>query len=135
MKKKLVYVLIVLLVLSISATFAYITTQFKTNNATIKISTQENVYAYLYAQESGKLLIPYNSIATDGNEVFELTYTLRVDHTTNVLYTVTHNLPEQYSVTYNTSTFRANEIYIVTVKLLEPVSSSTQTFYFNIQLS
>lgn len=133
MKKKLIYILIVLLALSVSVTFAYITTQFKTNNTTIKIGTQQNVYASLIQQETG-ILIPYTSIATSGDEVFQLTYLLRVEHTQNNIYTVTHNLPEQYQVTYNTTVFRANETYTVTVKLLEPVTVTTQTFYLNIQL-
>ncbi|MDY0104277.1 MAG: hypothetical protein RBS07_15185 [Lentimicrobium sp.] len=136
MKKKIIISLIVILLLSISATFAYIMTSFKTNELTIKVGTQDVGNAILTDLQPGYVLIPNSAIVSQPNETKMLEYHLTVQNDETKQYTISYDLPDGFILTHNNSNayFTTGTTYTITITLSEPVAVTNQTFYINIQL-
>lgn len=136
MKKKVILSLIVILLLSVSATFAYIMTSFKTNELTIKVGTQDIGNAILTDLQPGYVLIPSNAIVSQSNETKMLEYHLTVQNDETKQYTISYDLPDGFVLTHNNSNtyFTTGTTYTITITLSEPVAVTNQTFYINIQL-
>ena len=134
-KRKAVISLIVMLILSLSATFAYMVSSLQSNSLTFQIGTPSVQTASINRiTPNNYLLVPYGSLAIGENEIDELHFTLRVDMEIGRTYTFTTNLPPQFQVTTDGISLTTNREYQLYVRLLEPIELTQQTFYVYIDI-
>lgn len=136
MKKRSIVILLIIAILLINVTFAYMMTSFKTNDVTIKVGNQDGGNGILVALHTDYVLIPKTAIATQPNETKILEYHLLVQSPETKSYTISHNLPEAYELTHNNTqiVFYTGSTYTIYISLLEVPPTTTQTFYINVQL-
>lgn len=135
MKKRTIVILLFIMLVTINVTFAYISTLMKTNELTIKVGQPDEGVAVLTELQPGYVLIPYGSIATQSNERQELTYQLIVNTTSLYNYYISHDLPEQFTLTTSNTqgSFQTGRGYTITIRMNAPVTTN-QVFYINIEM-
>ena len=139
-RKSILLVLVLLLILSTTATFAYLVAQVKTNDQIIKIGGGDVTGATLTPLfTSDKVLVPTGVTITQNNEVKMLQWRLTVDSAVTKTYTLDTVLTSEFRITtdrpvgvYNYST---STTYTITLELLEEVDYSTYTFYLFLNFS
>ena len=125
--KKILVLLLVAIMLS-TVIYGYMVSQVKTNDVTFNIGTPDGVTATLETDLLNKVLIPYNSTPTNSNEVTEYRFYLRVVYSESVYFTISDNLPSEYEVIYDSTSFLTNNNYMIIIRLIKEVSYTSQTF-------
>ena len=131
---KKLWLILVLLILGSSVTYAYLISQTRTDDMIFKIGTPD-VQGVVFTQTSSSnlRLIPLGTTASTSNQVTHISFELRVDSTEHRNYNITHNLPTQFKVSNNSGGMMwTGTTYQITVQLLEPVDLTETTFYLYI---
>lgn len=132
--KKIIIVLVLLLV-SVGVTYAYIVENVRTNDAIVKIGTPDVKGASLtQINPSTDVLVPINVITSSTNEVKQIQFELYVEHVESKNYLLDTNFPKEFRLTTNRteSFYRTNTTYILTLELLEEVDYTEYSFFLYI---
>jgi uncharacterized protein YpmS len=105
--KKIIILLVVLLV-TLTVTFAYMVTSVQSNELDIEIGVPDNATAIIETDLLNKVLIPYSATKTQANEVNEYRVYLRVTYSESVYFTMSDNLPSEYEIICSATTFLTN---------------------------
>ena len=124
--KKIIILLVVLLV-TLTVTFAYMVTSVQSNELDIEIGVPDNATAVIQTDLLNKVLIPYSATKTQANEVNEYRVSLRVIYSESIYFTMSDNLPSEYEIICSATTFLTNTNYTLYIRLIEPVETNIQT--------